>query len=89
MLIKREDGSFLADGSIMLDELIEQTGLILNLEDYQQLNLAGFIIEYLEKLPVAGEVFEFSNFRFEIVDMDQFKIDKVLLSAIVHKNDLE
>ena len=89
MIVKREDGSFLCDGSIMLDELIEQTGLSINIEEYQQLNLARFIIEYLEKLPVTGEVFEYSNFHFEIVDMDQFKIDKVLLSPIVIKNDLE
>ncbi len=89
MLVKREDGSFLADGSIMLDELTEQTGLQLNLDDYQQLNLAGFIIEYLEKLPETGEVFECSNFRFEIVDMDQLKIDKVLLSPIVTQNGIE
>ena len=86
LLIKREDGSFLADGSIMLDELIEQTGLDTQIEDYQQLNLAGFIIEYLEKLPVKGEYFETSNFRFEIVDMDQLRIDKVLLTPLIHEN---
>ena len=85
MLIKRDDGSFLADGSIMLDELIDQTGLKINIEDYQQLNLAGFIIEYLEKLPVTGEYFETSNFRFEIVDMDQLRIDKVLLTPLIQK----
>lgn len=85
MLVKREDGSFLADGSIMLDELIDQTGLAIKIEDYQQLNLAGFIIEYLEKLPVTGEFFEMSNFRFEIVDMDQLRIDKVLLTPLIQK----
>jgi len=87
MLIKREDGSFLADGSLMLDELIDQTGFDIKIEDYQLLNLAGFIIEYLEKLPVTGEFFETSNFRFEIVDMDQLRIDKVLLTPLIHEND--
>jgi len=85
MLIKQEDGSFLADGSIMLDELIEHIGLDIKIEDYQQLNLAAFIIEYLEKLPVKGEFFETSNFRFEIVDMDQLRIDKVLLTPLIHE----
>jgi putative hemolysin len=87
MLVKREDGSFLADGSIMLDELVEHIGLDIKIEDYQQLNLAGFIIEYLEKLPVTGEYFETSNFRFEIVDMDQLRIDKVLLTPRLHEDD--
>ncbi|MDP4291167.1 MAG: hemolysin family protein [Bacteroidota bacterium] len=87
LLVKREDGSFLADGSIMLDELIEHTGFEIKIEDYQQLNLAGFIIEYLEKLPVTGEIFEISNFRFEIVDMDQLRIDKVLL--IPHQAEID
>jgi putative hemolysin len=87
LLVKREDGSFLADGSIMLDELIDQTGLDIKIEDYQPLNLAGFIIEYLEKLPVTGEFFETSNFRFEIVDMDQLRIDKVLLTPLIHKKE--
>lgn len=87
LLVKREDGSFLADGNIMLDELIEQTGFDIKIEDYQQLNLAGFIIEYLEKLPVTGEFFETSNFRFEIVDMDQLRIDKVLLTPLVQEKE--
>ena len=87
ILVKREDGSFLADGSIMLDELIDQTGLDIKIEDYQQLNLAGFIIEYLEKLPVTGEYFETSNFRFEIVDMDQLRIDKILLTPLIQKTN--
>jgi len=66
--------------------LIEQTGFDIKLEDYQQLNLAGFIIEYLEKLPVTGEFFETSNFRFEIVDMDQLRIDKVLMTPLIQEN---
>jgi putative hemolysin len=86
LLVKREDGSFLVDGSIMLDELIDHIGLKVKIEDYQQLNLAGFIIEYLEKLPVKGEFFEIYDFRFEIVEMDQLRIDKVLLTPVIHEN---
>jgi putative hemolysin len=85
LLVKRDDGSFLVDGSIMLDELMDIIGLKVKIEDYQQLNLAGFIIEYLEKLPVEGEFFEVYDFRFEIVDMDQLRIDKVLLTPLVHE----
>jgi len=86
LLVKREDGSFLADGSIMLDELIDHIGLKVKIEDYQQLNLAGFIIEFLEKLPETGEYFESYDFRFEIVDMDQLRIDKVLITPVEHVN---
>ena len=86
LLVKREDGSFLVDGTIMLDELMEHIGLKVKIEDYQQLNLAGFIIEYLEKLPETGEFFEIYDFRFEIVDMDQLRIDKVLITPVEHVN---
>jgi putative hemolysin len=85
LLVKRDDGSFLVDGSIMLDELMDIIHLKVKIEDYQQLNLAGFIIEYLEKLPVTGDFFEVYDFRFEIVDMDQLRIDKVLLTPLVHE----
>jgi putative hemolysin len=87
LLEKREDGSFLVDGAIMLDELMEHIALKIKIEDYQQLNLAGFIIEYLEKLPEKGEIFETYDFRFEIVDMDQLRIDKVLITPLVHVNN--
>jgi putative hemolysin len=87
LIVKREDGSFLVDGTIMLDELMEYIALKIKIEDYQQLNLAGFIIEYLEKLPETGEYFETYDFRFEIVDMDQLRIDKVLITPLVHENN--
>jgi putative hemolysin len=42
--------------------------------------LAGFIIHSLEKIPKTGETLEWKIFTFEIVDMDQHRIDKILVT---------
>ena len=42
--------------------------------------LAGFIIHSLEKIPTTGEILSWKTFKFEIVDMDQHRIDKILVT---------
>ena len=43
--------------------------------------LAGFIIHHLERIPKTGETLEWESFTFEIVDMDNHRIDKVLVTT--------
>lgn len=83
MIIKREDGSYLIDGLILIDELKEalQINKLPNEEHREFDTLAGFIIMELGKIPAEGDKFSWSNFTFEVVDMDGNRIDKVL----VHK----
>lgn len=79
-VVERADGSWLIDGSIDIFQLKK----ILELDKFPQeknyLTLAGFIIYQLHRIPKTGESFVFRNYKFEIIDMDGNKIDKVLIS---------
>jgi len=77
-IVEREDGSLLVAGSVPADELAERLGFPLDEErDYQ--TVAGFALAALEHIPVTGEAFEAHGWRFEVVDMDGRKIDRLLV----------
>lgn len=83
-IFHRPDGSLLMDGLLHIDEL----KAILDLKElpeeqrvgYQ--TLGGFITNSLGHIPTTGDSFEWENFRFEIMDMDGHRIDKVLVTAV-------
>lgn len=80
-IVTREDGSWLVDGMIPIDELRETISLKeFDLEDADYSTLAGFILYKLSEIPIIGDILEAEGFRFEIIDMDKSKIDKVLIS---------
>jgi putative hemolysin len=81
MLIEREDGSLLVSGQMAIDQLAERIGLKLD-EERDYATLAGFALAALRRLPHEGEYFTAQGWRFEIVDMDGRKIDKLLVSAL-------
>lgn len=77
-MIRRKDGSWLVDGMIPIDEFEDRTGLrgLQNGGDFH--TLAGFVLQHLGHLPKAGESFVFRDARFEVIDMDGRRIDKIL-----------
>ncbi|HMN18692.1 MAG TPA: hemolysin family protein [Ignavibacteriaceae bacterium] len=80
-IIKRDDGSLLIDGSILIDELKEH--LHINFEDEENYStLGGFMMYKLNRIPTAGDKFEYKSYMFEIVDMDGKRVDKVLVTRI-------
>lgn len=79
-LIEREDGSLLVSGWMTADSLAERLGLTLP-EDRDYATAAGFVLETLKHIPETGEWFESQGWRFEVVDMDGRKIDKLLVSS--------
>lgn len=82
-IITREDGSLLVEGGIPIDELRETIELNeFEQEDADYATLAGYILYKLSEIPRAGDYFEAEGYRFEIVDMDKSKIDKVLVSRL-------
>ncbi len=82
-IITREDGSLLVEGGIPIDELRETVELHeFEQEDADYATLAGYILYKLSEIPRAGDYFEAEGYRFEIVDMDKSKIDKVLVSRL-------
>ena len=77
--VEREDGSWLVSGSANADLLADRIGVNMPGErDYS--TVAGFALSVLKKIPETGEIFKFDGFRFEVIDMDGRKIDKLLVS---------
>jgi putative hemolysin len=79
MLVERDDGSLLVSGAIPADALAERLGLEFS-EDREFATAAGYVLSVLKKLPLEGESFTDQGWRFEVVDMDGRKIDKLLVS---------
>ena len=80
--VERADGSWLLSGSLPADEMAVRLGVTLpDSRDYQ--TVAGYVLAELRHLPETGEVFTAHGWRFEIVDMDGRKIDKVLVACDV------
>jgi putative hemolysin len=79
-IIQRDDGSWLLDGMLSIEELLEQFDIPESAIDRGNYHtLGGFAIMQLGKIPMSGEHFEWRNLRFEIVDMDGKRVDKVLV----------
>jgi putative hemolysin len=81
-IVTREDGSLLVSGWMPIDEFSDQIGLKLARNAHFS-TVAGYILAELSHLPRVGEVFERGPWRFEIVDMDGRRIDKILLSKAI------
>jgi putative hemolysin len=83
-VVQREDGSWLVDGLLPVDELKEMFRIRDLPEekgvDYQ--TLGGFAMTHLKRIPTAGDYFECCGLRFEILDMDGHRVDKVLIEQL-------
>ncbi|WP_200961026.1 hemolysin family protein [Noviherbaspirillum sp. Root189] len=81
--IQREDGSWLVDGGVSLDRFRELLNTDVRFPEeaagtYH--TLAGFVLTQFGHIPHASEHFEWENLRFEVVDMDRQRIDRLLVS---------
>lgn len=78
--VEREDGSWWVSGAAPADQLADRLAIRLP-EDRDYATAAGFALSVLRHLPEVGERFTYGGWRFEIVDMDGRKIDKMLAST--------
>ena len=79
--VQREDGSWLFSGSMPCDEMADR--LMVSLPQGGNFHtVAGFILYSLKRLPRIGDVVVNGGWRFEVVDMDGRRIDKVLASRV-------
>jgi putative hemolysin len=87
--VQREDGSWLLDGLMPVDEVQAVLGLTWNMRDeegsYQ--TLAGFILKHFGRIPEIGEYFDWKEYRFEIVDMDGRRIDRILMRGLAENSN--
>ena len=80
-IVTRDDGSLLVAGWATADSLAERLGLDLE-EDRDYATVAGFVLDRLKRIPDTGEFFAEQGYRFEVVDMDGRKIDKLLIQTL-------
>ncbi len=80
-VFEREDGSLLVSGWWAADLLAEKIGLTLP-EDRDYATVAGLALAELKRIPAVGDHFDFGGYRFEIVDIDGRKIDKLLVASL-------
>lgn len=80
-MITREDGSMLVAGWMAADEFCDRLGIARELAgDYD--TVAGLVLHQMRRLPQLGESFTAAGHRFEVLDLDGLRIDKILVSAI-------
>lgn len=80
-MVEREDGSLLVSGSLSADALADRLGLDYS-ENREFGTAAGYALSVMKKLPGEGEHFTDQGWRFEVVDMDGRRIDKLLVSEV-------
>jgi putative hemolysin len=81
-IVQRDDGSWLLDGDLPVDIVAERLSCkALDDPDRDYETLAGFFLSVSKAIPTTGDSIDWSGWRFEIVDMDGRRIDKVLAVA--------
>ena len=81
MVVVREDGSLLVSGAMPADAMAERLAIDLP-ENREFATAAGYVLWALKRVPSEGEYFIDQDWRFEVVDMDGIKIDKLLVSTV-------
>ncbi|MBB3590374.1 putative hemolysin [Rhizobium sp. BK529] len=78
---RRDDGSYLVSGWTPIDEFSEFMNFPLD-EDVEYQTVAGLVLEELKHLPELGETFVKNDWKFEVIDLDGRRVDKLLVSAL-------
>lgn len=81
-IVRRADGTLLAEGTLAIDRLKDVLGVeeLPKEEEYRYDTLAGFMLSLMGHIPRAGQHITWNDWRFEVVDMDGLRIDKVLIA---------
>ena len=86
LLTEREDGSLLVSGAMPADNLADRLGLSFG-EERDFATAAGYVLAVLKRVPKEGDHFSDQGWRFEVIDMDGLKIDKLLVSRALAESD--
>lgn len=82
--VKREDGSWLVDATLPVEDFAKELG---KGADHFRLDgdfqtLGGFVVHHLGRVPKETDAFDYRGHRYEVVDMDRHRLDKVLVSPM-------
>jgi putative hemolysin len=80
-IVRRDDGSWLFDGMVGIDEVKDVTGIgeLPGEEEGEFHTLGGFVMASVHRVPTVGDHFAVEGYRFEVMDMDGRRVDRVLV----------
>ena len=89
-ITRRDDGSYLVDGLYPIDQLKDffSIDFFPDEEEIGYLTLGGLMMSQFGEIPSPGMSFEWQNYRFEVMDMDGMRVDKVLISVESHPKNI-
>ncbi len=81
-ILRRSDGTWLVDGTMPVDDFKEELDIekLPDEGDGTYQTMGGFMMTHLEKIPATGDKFEWGGYRFEVMDMDERRVDKLLVT---------
>ena len=84
LVTPREDGSWLVDGSLTVDAFAEiiDSDIFGDEKQRRYHTIAGFVMHVLERIPRPADHFDWSGYRFEVMDMDDKRVDKLLITPL-------
>jgi putative hemolysin len=81
-LLRQEDGSFLADGTLNIDDAAKELGLTGFDEEKEFHTLAGLILNLAGELPQVGDSYNYQGYKFKVIEKDGNRIDKILITKL-------
>ena len=88
-IVEREGGSWLVDGSVIIERLKSALDIRDDLpgEEENGFNtLGGFVMHMLGRIPVVADYFDCNGLRFEVMDMDKNRVDKILVAHLAKES---
>lgn len=88
-IIKRDNNSWLIDGSTPIEDIKHALQIDEMPDDENYETIAGFMMYKLRKIPRPADSVLFDGYKFEVVDVDHFKIDQLLVTRIVETQEIQ
>ena len=82
-VMQRDENSWLVDGATPIGDVKHALDLEFLPDEENYETIAGFIMYMLRKIPKRTDFVEFAGFKFEVVDIDHYKIDQLLVTRII------
>src|SRR5699024_4749652 len=83
-IIEREGGSWLVDGMVTTEEFRDLLNVpkLTGAEEGDYRTVGGWVTSHLDRIPAAGETFEWEGYRFRVINMDGSRVDKILVKSL-------
>ena len=89
MIIQRDEVSWLIDGATPIQDVIRVLDLEEHFDEDEYETLAGFLMEKLRRVPRRTDTVTVGDYRFEVMDVDTYRVDQVLVTRTTGKGDQE